>query len=299
MGVSFRRDKKKFLILGIVFFSIFVGTFLFLFNKEVVKLDMYHIETYFSDVQGLKEAAPVNYLGIQVGSVDQVRLLSSNKVKVSMALNRAYQIPDTVIAQVQSSGVLGDKYIHLSGSGSKWLYDCDKKLIESKDPIQIGDLYEKSQAIIDNLYDFSVIVNEGLKNFDLFDQFQRTAHNLNQLTQEANTLVFQVGSFVSLLENFTDKEVGRLSSLISSYGLVGQDLLVITGRLNSALAKIEASSGSLGLLINDASLYENLKNFSNKISNQPSLLLFSRAEKQTIKPKEKSRKKVFSKGILM
>jgi len=85
---------------------------------------VYHVSARFDNVGDLKVGAPVTMAGVRIGRVDAVSFDPSDfKAVVSMELDQRYNhIPDDSDAAVQTSGLLGAKYVGIGpGGGSSYL----------------------------------------------------------------------------------------------------------------------------------------------------------------------------------
>ena len=73
----------------------------------------------FARVDGIHEGSDVRISGVKVGTVlsqdlDPKTFLAT----IRMSIDPAIQLPDDTVAQVASSGLLGDKYMSLTPGGS-------------------------------------------------------------------------------------------------------------------------------------------------------------------------------------
>jgi phospholipid/cholesterol/gamma-HCH transport system substrate-binding protein len=82
--------------------------------------DSYQVSARFDNVGDLKVGAPVTMAGVRIGRVTGVVFDPADyKALVTMAIDRQYnQIPDDSDAAIQTSGLLGAKYVGLGAGGS-------------------------------------------------------------------------------------------------------------------------------------------------------------------------------------
>ncbi len=82
--------------------------------------DTFQVSARFDNVGDLKVGAPVTMAGVRIGRVTGVTFDPADyKALVTMAIDRHYnQIPDDSDAAIQTSGLLGAKYIGLGAGGS-------------------------------------------------------------------------------------------------------------------------------------------------------------------------------------
>ncbi len=82
--------------------------------------DTYQVSARFDNVGDLRVGAPVTMAGVRIGHVTGVSFDPSDfKAVVTLAIERRYnQIPDDSDAAIQTSGLLGAKYVGLGAGGS-------------------------------------------------------------------------------------------------------------------------------------------------------------------------------------
>jgi phospholipid/cholesterol/gamma-HCH transport system substrate-binding protein len=82
--------------------------------------ESFQITARFGNVGDLKVGAPVTVAGVRIGRVTAVAFDPADfKALVTMAIDRRYnQIPDDSDASIQTSGLLGAKYVGLGPGGS-------------------------------------------------------------------------------------------------------------------------------------------------------------------------------------
>jgi phospholipid/cholesterol/gamma-HCH transport system substrate-binding protein len=81
----------------------------------------FQVSARFDNVGDLKVGAPVTMAGVRIGRVESVGFDPADyKAVVMLAIEKRYtQIPDDSDAAIQTSGLLGAKYIGISPGGSE------------------------------------------------------------------------------------------------------------------------------------------------------------------------------------
>src|SRR5437879_9294498 len=79
----------------------------------------YHVTAEFDDIGDLKVGSPVAMAGVRIGEVSGIRFDSKEyKAVVTLRIDPQYnQIPEDSFASIQTTGLLGGKYIGLSPGG--------------------------------------------------------------------------------------------------------------------------------------------------------------------------------------
>ena len=271
--------------------------FNFLKGKSINTINTYY-NTRFQDIQGLTRGNPVVINGKEVGSVYDVEGgRDMRSIKVTVSMKDEVDIPDDSYALITKS-LLGNVQLEIKLGDSRTF----KKAGDSLRTIATSDLLGSAMKKLDPvLYE----VNNAVKSLDtligtvnnVFDP--NTKHNIRAIMENLNTttaslavssaalqemLTKQSGSIAQSMDNinaFTgtlSKNNEKLSNTMTNVEattakLAKLDVETTLSTLNNTLAEIKTtlqkangSQGSLGLLLNDARLYNNLNATSNKLN---------------------------------
>jgi phospholipid/cholesterol/gamma-HCH transport system substrate-binding protein len=96
---------------------------LFLFfaysTSQLRSVPGYEVTADFEHIDGIRDGSDVRISGIKVGSVLGLKLdPKSFLATVRMTVEPGVQLPDDTVAEIVSSGLLGDKYMSLVPGGS-------------------------------------------------------------------------------------------------------------------------------------------------------------------------------------
>ena len=80
--------------------------------------DTYAVDVRFSNIGGIKVRAPVKSAGVVVGRVTAIEYDNTRfEAVVKLALDTRYEFPRDTIAEILTSGLLGEQYIGLEPGG--------------------------------------------------------------------------------------------------------------------------------------------------------------------------------------
>lgn len=185
----------------------------------------------FKQIEGLVEGGLVKMSGIQVGEVSKIEFLpDSGKVRVEYAISRKFQsfIHEDSHVDVQTQGMLGDKFLSLSpGSLDKPLLKPGSE-ITSLAPKELRDYLSGADTLLARI-NKNLSYLEGI--LGSFEKENRANLFFKHLTQSAENL--KNGS---------------------------QKMEVSMKHVKSILTKIDQGSGTLGALVNDTALYDDMRN---------------------------------------
>ncbi len=287
------RERRLSLVVGAFFLMALMGfavIVLSLSTRTGVWKEHYELVARFGDVQGLIASAPVRLAGMRVGQVKRVSFDISNPDRpgllVSMQINESVRtrIRSDSIASIGAAGLLGDRVVDVSlGTLNGEPLEPGSE-IPSVDPLDIYVTIDKGARALDNVATLAANLNDLVEAFDRDGGGKRLAESVGAVgdligdvrTGDGllHTLIYEsyAGSAVGNLEGSLAAMNGILDEVATGNGLMHsliyddkteQDVVVEAleagARLNSILAKIDRGEGTLGLILNDPTLYEELK----------------------------------------
>ncbi len=222
-------------------------------GKKQLFREQYTLFTNFKDVGGLIAGSPVRLAGVEVGTVSRIWFLTErDKRLVGVELKINSNIQDRIhtdsTASIRTMGVLGDKYIAITlGSPDKPVLE-DKDYLTSIETVELLAYLEKADKIVNNIEEITDSLNvfmTPLKEGSSGEDVARILKNTDMIVTEIKD---GDGTLHSLV--YGDEEGGdnAMESLDNS-----------AERLDSILTKIDNGEGTLGALVNDPTVYEDLK----------------------------------------
>ena len=240
---------------------------------------------YFADVNGLGRGSPVWMAGVEVGNVTSLKFEkvdSPRTVRVSCRVTEDIHryLNEETRVQLRTIGFLGDKYIEIIPgiAGKTLIADGDEIEIEeigsAVDMFAAGEsALNEAGSLAGNLDTFLVRLNSGegtlgqlAVNDTLYIQLTALMTNLTRLTADLQkNQAALIGSVQHMSQSVGDlaaqvnENKGTLGKLITEPALY-DNLTATSARLDSILTKIDMAEGNLGLLVNDSGLYVELTN---------------------------------------
>lgn len=280
-------NETKVGVLAAVAITILIVGYSFLKGNNVFSNDNEFYAKY-DNVGGVQVSKPVLVNGFQIGRVSALTLLPNGQILAQFKINPKYDIPKNTIARLESTDLLGNKAIAFDlGNSKEIIRDGDtlnanvqKNLIEQVQPIQ-----KKAEQIIARLDSMLTSINSTLspefqKNFDRsFASIARTLETLEGTTRKVDGLVGSqsdhiagiVANLESISSNFKNNN-DKITTVMNNINKVTDDIAranfsqtiqnanKAVNDLQTIVNKVNNGNGSLGLLINDKKLYDNLNN---------------------------------------
>ncbi len=239
----------------------------------------------YQHVGGLQSGTQVTINGFSVGKVNDIKFNdSSGNLLVTFTVDNDFSFSKNSSAELYDTGIIGGKGIQI-----KPVFD-DAVMAKSGDTLpssirpgltelvqqRLTPLQMKVEGAVTNADSLLMNVNDILDQKTkrdlresiaglnvLVKSFQGSANSLNQiLTDNKDDLDKSIGNLGTITDNFS-----KLSDTLVNAGL-GQTIKGLEstmGKINDMMAKIEGGEGSLGKLVNDKALYNNLADASREL----------------------------------
>ncbi|WP_257669312.1 MlaD family protein [Parapedobacter tibetensis] len=285
-------NETKVGILAVVAIAILIIGYSFLRGNDVFSSENTFYATY-ERVDGLTPSKPILVNGYQIGRVSEMQLQPDGKIKVEFKVKQNYAIPANTLARLTSTDLLGGKAIvfelgdspEYAKDGDELEADIQKNIMEQVEPIQ-----RKAADIAAALDSVLSAVNNTI-NADFQRNFNRSINsianslqNLEGITQQLDGLVVSERNRISHIVGNVESITGNLKNNNERIGQVLINLDEITDQMakanfaetitsaNKAMAdfqsitdRINQGQGSIGMLLNDEKLYDNLNQASQNL----------------------------------
>lgn len=247
----------------------------------------------YTRVDGLTVSKPILINGYQIGRVAKLDLQNDGTILATLSINSKYEIPENSIARLEGTDLLGSKAIIMSLGDSKKMAEdgftlnanVEKGLMEQVQPVQ-----KKAELIIGKMDSILSSVNSILnpnfqKNVD--KSFSSIAGTLASLETTSKKVDGLVGSESARIEAIFKNVEGitanlnnnnkKISDILTNINTVTDKFAATNFKqtldnannaiadLQSVISGIKDGKGSLGLLLNDEKMYNNLNNASKNL----------------------------------
>ena len=249
----------------------------------------YRVKARFQNVLGLLPGAPVWLGGKEVGRVERISFEpvdAERPVLVLLAVQESVQdrIRADSVATIGTIGLLGDAYVEISfGTAAAPMLVAGDELA-TRDPANVTALMSEGRSALASIHALSGSLNAVVKTFAENRGAERAVLALEAVsdimieTREGSGLIHslifepydgtgldEISASLAGVEEIVNEirtGEGLLHDLIYEPvddRRVWQDLAESTSSLQRILAKVEQGDGTLGLLVNDPTVFENLQ----------------------------------------
>ena len=272
--------------------------FNFLKGKSLFKTGSF-IYTKVKQTKGLMISNPVVINGLQVGSVYELEEADKNvdNILVSIKMSKDVNIPVNSVASIRDNP-LGTATVEIR-MGDQKSYLKNHDTLPSVDTAGlVGSVTAKLTPVVDQVKTTAQTLDSLMRNVNglvdptaknnlqaVFSNFNRISANLvvttaslqallNQQTGALASSMQNLGSFTKNLASNNDKITATMANIETSTRRLSQadvdgtinQLRATVERLNTAIEKIDSKNGSLGRLLNDNQLYDNLANTTRSLN---------------------------------
>jgi phospholipid/cholesterol/gamma-HCH transport system substrate-binding protein len=266
MDLHYRQELQVgFLVLAAL--AVVIGGLLWLSGRSLAGSEF---DVRFSSIQGVTVGDPVQISGVRVGRVSDLQLRGVGEVILTLEVHPSVEPRADASAGVRSLDFLGAKYI-----------EYDPGTVD--DPLPSGTMVtgrgesDIAATAVDLADDASALLkaSRGFFSEDMADQLRRTMvaaeRGLDVMGQlgegpmisDATTAITTLQSAVSRLDSLLanpaiGESVSQLDEITEGMREMTQGLGLVATSLASMLDKIDTSEGTVGLLLNDRTLHDDL-----------------------------------------
>ncbi len=246
----------------------------------------------YSNIDGLVEANPLMINGFKVGSVGKITLANdtTGNIIVMLLLDNDVKVPRNTIAKVISSDILGSKAVELrmgtgilyAESGDTLVSAKEDNLGESVNKI-VAPLQKKASDLLSSIDSVMVVVQQVFdentranlsKSFEsiklAITSLETTSYRLDTMVQSEKIKISSILSKVNTLATTLANNSDKLGNVINNFSNISDSIAksnltsvinnadVALGQASSIMTKINSGQGTMGMLINNDSLYRKL-----------------------------------------
>ena len=259
-----------------------------------IKKSKYTFTVMFENVQGLHVGDQVDMLGKKIGKVTKTRFMAQ-KIAVELAIDNSFSfsIPIDSKIEVKSEGIIGSKYISITPGYNRKDYILPGTIV---DGLREFDLTEITPDIVPMTQDLSAFARQlkAILGKEEGDKIRLTIKNIESFTAQLDSLISakDINNFQTTMKNLRDvtaelkeginKEIDKLDQMLNSFKTVtdksdelsttiselrksSESFSSATQKLDMLLTKMENGEGTLGKLMNNDTLHENMNSLLNEV----------------------------------
>ena len=228
-------------------------------------------------VTGLEVGSPVKYMGINVGSIADIRIspLDVNTIIVELALQEETPVKEDAVADIVAMGITGLRTIEIRGGTQ------EAEFLEPGDYIQPGtsfaeditgkaeDVYFRLEDVLNNLQAFT--------HPDNMQAFTQTAEDISRFTDQATATVAGVDELI--VENREDirQSLTAINKFTQDLDKTSEEMFYAVARFNEimqgdTLSQVLGNFRDLSVTLKETNLNELIEQLAETTSETQLLL---------------------------
>ncbi len=246
----------------------------------------YPIEVAFRFVDAIKPQSDVVIGGgVKIGRVEDIQV-AGDLVILKLIVDKNVKLPVDSKFQILSKGVMGDKYLNVEAEKSAGPFIKPGQLVQGREPNNLDSAFAQLGQVADSL-------KKLLGNAEMAGSISGLVKNISNLTGRLDSIVARnekhidrgirdISRAASTINHFSqdiEKITASLDEVLSTknvenIGAIIKNLDQMTQRLDAQLKEVEASKGTLGVLLNDQKMADDLKALVKDVKEHPWKLLW-------------------------
>jgi len=257
-----KKDTSNKIKLGIfisIGMMVFIVGIYFIGEGKQLFRTTFRISGVFKDVAGLQPGNNVRLSGINVGTVDNIMIVSDTSVRVEILIDESTRkfIKKDAIAGIGSEGLMGNKTIIMyPGTGGKKEIE-NNDIVQTVPPLGVDDFMISLKKTIDNTTNITSDLSKVTENIRsgkgtigrlLMDQsmdqnFDSTVANLKEGS----------AGFKILMDKAND-----IDEILTSLKTTIDNTSSITSNVSKITDSIHSGKGTIGMLLMDSTMRQNI-----------------------------------------
>jgi phospholipid/cholesterol/gamma-HCH transport system substrate-binding protein len=284
----------------IICLTILIWGINFLKGRDIFRTEAIYYARY-KDVGGLTSSTAVALNGFKIGYVRDIYFAKdmSGDLIAKLAIYNNFPLPVGTTAEIASTDLLGSRIVKINLGNSEQKYQPNDTLksmteIGLKEQVseQLTPIKIKAERLLVSLDSIALSVSNILNPVTQHDidqsieQIRITMTNFGSISKNLSEIINeQKGNLASTIKNINDITINikrnseTLDHIMKNFSSFSDTLAKIqlnqtvkalnnsANMLDLILKKIDTGTGTLGLMVNDPALYQNLNSTSTSLNN--------------------------------
>ena len=240
--------------------ALFVLTIFIIGKQKNLFNPVFKLTTTFYNVSGLQVGNNIRFSGINVGTVDNIRIINDSSVMVEMLIRKEVHqfIKSDCEVAIGSEGLIGDRLLIISQGSSEAPLAKEGQALASGEPVEMDDIVasfqvsaKHTEVVTQQLAEVMLKVNSGRGTLGRLIHDTIIAADINQTI--VNFKNSSNGLEATLAETKQD-----VSEIMASFKVTAGNAEVSTQQLEDIMINMNGGNGIIGRLIYDTTTAENI-----------------------------------------
>ena len=269
--------------LAIFSIALFIFGYSYLKSNDIFVGDRTFYAVY-SDVEGVVNGTPVTINGFPVGSIQKISFTKNNNLLVKFRIENDIKFSKNSLAQIYETGLIGGKALAIIPAYDSDSYATDNDTLNSAIAPGLTDLVNKKITNLQVKIESMVVSADSVLNNinKVFDD--STKNNLKVSVANFNQTITDLKATSASIKNIIQTNQSGIDASLNNIKSFTRDFSEISAELNDAeigktftnfktssenltqiLNEINNGNGTMGQIIKNDSLFQNLNNASESI----------------------------------
>ncbi|MAR26152.1 MAG: ABC transporter substrate-binding protein [Flavobacteriaceae bacterium] len=269
--------------LAIFSIALFIFGYSYLKSNDIFVGDRTFYAVY-SDVEGVVTGTPVTINGFPVGSIQKISFTKNNNLLVKFRIENDIKFSKNSLAQIYETGLIGGKALAIIPAYDNDSFAIDNDTLNSAIAPGLTDLVNKKITNLQVKIESMVVSADSVLNNinKVFDD--STKNNLKTSVANFNKTITDLKVTSSSIKNIIEANQSGIDASLNNIKSFTRDFSEISADLNDAeigktftnfktssenltqiLNEINNGNGTMGQIIKNDSLFQNLNNASKSI----------------------------------
>lgn len=247
---SQRLKLGAFVAIGL---GILIGIVYILGGQQNLFSSTFKLKSKFTNVSGLAEGASVRFQGINMGMVDEIKIINSRQVEITMTIQSEIKkfLHKDARAIIGSEGIMGNTLVNLDPGSVSQPEVLEDQYIVGVQPASFDELLATVQDAGKNaaslIEDVSIIsgqirngqgtVGKLLMDASLYDNLSTAMDGFGQSAGGINKVLDQTSGTIAYVSNNIRRGKGMLGKVVSD--------TAFANRLDETLTNVSKTSGNI------------------------------------------------------
>ena len=221
----------------------------------------YTVSLRLPNAEGVHEGTPVKLAGVDVGDVQSVSV-EGGQAELKLRVRSKYELPVDSLAELNSSGLLGEYNIKIDLGNERALIQDGGRLQFGEEPGDLDVVFRQFELISEDIKAITKVLRELAENKENTEHLEATIANVDALSlelrllaqqnrQDINEIVDSVGRLTKNLEGIADNTGKDLDVEMDKILEATDKLDIALADIDSITGKIDRGEGTIGALVND------------------------------------------------
>ena len=195
----------------------------------------FQLKARFSNISGLMTGNNIRFSGIQVGTVKRIDILNDTTIEVTMLIDKKVQpfIHANAEASIGTEGLMGNKIINITPAPASAPGAAEGTMLPTKKVVNTDEMLQV---------------------------LARTNNNVADITEDLKNTVRRIRSSEGLWAILNDSTLGyHLRASLKKIDQATENTRRFTGDIREVMAGVREGKGSIGRLVADTGLYQDLQ----------------------------------------